>query len=96
MKLDDNTLTAMVDAAAKGHYVRALNPEVAQRMSVTVPEWDELPPLEKNRWREAVMMVVWDAVAAMPDPRYAAWSEGYIAADNGLNESTNPYPTLQA
>lgn len=92
MKLDDNILTTMVDAAAKGAYQRMLNSPIVAELSIKPPEWDELPPLEMNRWRQHVLPTVWDAVEAMPDIRHTVWLEGYIAADNGRSESTNPYP----
>lgn len=93
MNLDDNTLTVIVDAAAKGRYAEAIQ-RAAREFDARLPEWDELPPLEKNRWREAVMMTVWDAVAAMPDPRYAAWLEGLNAYP--LTADDNPYPAPTA
>lgn len=105
MNLDDNVLTKMVDAAAKGHYERAREStrQAFAPQPMALPEWEDLPPLEKNRWRQQILMPVWDAVAAMPDPRHTAWEEGRVAGEADAEERSsgadaiyphqNPYPS---
>lgn len=98
MKLDDNVLTKMVDAAAKSSYGRAVQSALTAlgpEAPTVLPEWDELPPLEKNRWRQQVLLVVWDAAEAMPDVRYDAWEVGYLAGISARDDqptAVNPYP----
>ena len=49
--------------------------------------WEDADPLVKHRVRESVLPLVWDVIAALPDPRYVAWAEGNAAGD-----VDNPYP----
>lgn len=86
--------TLAVEAAAKALFEQGrrraadlLPPQVAARLSV----WDDISALEKNEWRQQVLEVVWPSLQALPDPRYTAWLEGYVAADNGVDVEECPY-----
>lgn len=80
--------TAALDAAAKKVY-EINNPNA-------LATWDEAPIEVKNVVRQALLSVVWAALAALPDPRRGAWFAGKHAAVNAhpswWNTLENPYP----
>jgi len=98
----EDLATKAVDAAAKHYYERAVANYADQ-----VPSWDDLPPVDKRNLKEAVLGIVWAALTDLPDPRYAAWTEGYLAgSSDGAFEASgsgnipglvypheNPYPS---
>lgn len=94
MDLTEHQMTVAVDAAARSAY----DADVARRREVFPPgvhfhSWEEQPdPMVKYQFRDGVLPIVMAALNALPDPRHDAWDLGYIAADNGCDESTNPFP----
>lgn len=68
--------TAAVDAAARA--VHDSYRAASEQRGVPAPmEYDDLPPLAKNQYREQVLPVVWAALSALPDRhpglRYTGW-----------------------
>lgn len=92
----EHNATIGVEAAARLVYEtnREATAESLRRSGVlpTAPPWDDLSPLAQREFREAVLPIVWEALKAIPDPRREVWLEGYIVADNGGSEESNPYP----
>lgn len=90
----EDAATKAVDAAARAYYDEQIK---ARREvfppSAVFPTFDELEPEVRLGLREGVLPLVWAAVAALPDPRYATWTEGVIAGGNGLDTTDNPYPS---
>lgn len=86
-------LTAAVTAAAKtAHYLgnESLRETLPPSALARLPGWEDIGPLVQNQWREMVLPMVIAAIDAVPDPRYAAWEEGYAASFVDAN-ATNPY-----
>lgn len=61
--------------------------------------WADADPLVKHHIRESVLPLVWDVINVLPDPRHAAWEEGWSAGEshdrlvaNGYPMRENPYP----
>lgn len=54
--------------------------------------FDDLPREIQNALVDAAIPIVWAGINAIPDGRWAIWQQGYIAADNGEDESVCPYP----
>jgi len=79
-------LTTATEAAAVAYFEAHLR----GKNFVDQP-WEAVDAVSKLRIRELVLPLVDAALKAVGDPRRVAWIEGYIAADNGRNESTNPY-----
>lgn len=78
--------TAAVDAVAKKMYEQQ-----AESAGYDLPSWEDADPMVQLRAREAVLPLVWQVIAALPDPRYVAWEEGNAAGD-----VDNPYPVPQS
>lgn len=78
--------TAAVDAAARRQYELAKHDDW--------PAWKDLNPVHQLNIRDTVLQVVWAALTALPDPRYAAWEAGAtsVELDGGLVFADNPYP----
>lgn len=95
----EDLATKAVDAAAKDLFQRS-NPKA-------LTSWEDLDAGVKLEIRSAVLPVVWAALTDLPDPRYAAWTEGHIAgSSDGAFEASgsgdieglvypheNPYPS---
>lgn len=86
--------TAAVDAAARAaaREFWATQTEGAE----DAPNFDDLTPIQKLALREAVLVPVWAALQALPDPRSAAWEVGHATAceESGsdcLDYHVNPY-----
>lgn len=77
MKPTEHEATVAVDAAARAAYAAYQNslPE-----GVTSPAFDDLDPMQRNRFREVVLPLVWPALEALPDRSAVAWDEGWRAA----------------
>lgn len=86
--------TAAVEAAARKVYeISVANHREVAPPDTQFAEYDDLDPMLKLAYREAALPTVWAALQALPDPRHAAWEQGYIAADNGRSEDASPYPS---
>lgn len=91
----EDAATKAVDAAAR----RAWEVDVAKRRTVfppgmKFPDFDDLEPTQKLEIRNAVLPLVWAALTALPDPRYAAFEQGAEAGQAwGANYAENPYPS---
>lgn len=93
--------TAALKAAAVKAYEASVRGQARDAALITnvpyeepeIPPYDGLPERVRRSLEEELLPIVWAALAALPDPRYAAWEAGYIAADNGRDESINPYPS---
>lgn len=96
--------TVAVEAAARKAYEDTLN-DYQSRHGGKVTPWEQATPALKLSWRDHVLPVVWAALQALPDPRYAAWEEGreggyddamYEERGVGANSEyphKNPYPS---
>jgi len=95
MNISENDATVAVDAAARRAFeigredaARLLLPSEQAKLS----QWDDLPPLLKNQWRDGVLHIVWAALEALPEPRRNAWLEGFYANEVGIREEACPHP----
>lgn len=83
--------TAALDAAAKAEWERA-----HARAEVPAPPWEDAPIAMKNQIRNALLVIVWDALKGLPDPRRGPWSEGFshgqIHPESAEAYLDNPYP----
>jgi len=73
-----------------------LRPDASSSLST----WEEIGPVGQLQFREAVLPTVWAALEALPDPRRAAWAEGYhvgvMDEFKGRAEAAeNPYPQAE-
>lgn len=92
----EHAATVAVDAAARAAY----EADVEQRRKVFPPgvrfrTWEQYPADKKLEIRQAVLPIVWAALAALPDPRHGAWAEGREAGyDDAMYEErgVGPYP----
>jgi hypothetical protein len=98
-RVNENDATLAVNAAAQKIFAEgrqqaydALERSGRLDQANRLAQWEELPPLVQNQYRDAVLSTVWAALEALPDNRRTIWLEGYIAADNGRDEETCPYP----
>lgn len=96
----EDLATAAVDKAAR-KFFEDRYPEPRMR------QYDDLMPSQKLALRQSVLPIVWAALTDLPDPRYAAWTEGYVAgSSDGAFEASgsgnipglvypheNPYPS---
>ena len=90
----EEAATKAVNAAAREVYER-----LRQARMGDAPTWDVLDAPTKLPFREAVLPTVWAALTALPDPRYAAWEEGYAGGISdaafeceGYGTPPTPYP----
>lgn len=86
--------TVAVEAAARKTYEdgMAARAEVYPEGTQFTP-WDDLGPVGKLEVRNAVLPIVWAALAALPDPRHEAWAEGFNCDYEGDGWPPNPYPS---
>ena len=85
--------TIAVEAAAKAQY----DALVTKRReifppSVVFPDWDDLDMVMKRNIKDEVLVPVWAALSALPDPRYTSWLEGLYCGLREGYEDDNPYP----
>ena len=93
--------TKAVEAAARTYYERSVANYADQ-----VPTWDQLSMVDRRNLKDVVLPIVWAALTALPDPRYAAFEEGRAAGSSdtafecegsGTPPSSypheNPYPS---
>lgn len=88
--------TAAVDAAARKHWETFKAGLEKQRADerLVLPPFDELHPVQQLAQREAVLPLVWEALKALPDPRHAAWAEGFTSGASTMAPFLeNPYPS---
>lgn len=99
--------TAAVEAVARKAYEDQRRATVEEtRIAIELfPDWDHIGPVVQLQWRERVLPLVWATIAALPDPRFATWTEGYAAGrSDGIYEEVgfgpnpsypheNPYPS---
>lgn len=93
MYTSETVLTIAVTAAAKAsHHLgnESLRDTLPPSAFARLSEWDDIGPLVQNQWRAMVLPIVLAALDAVPDPRYAAWEEGYAASFVDAS-ATNPY-----
>jgi len=102
----EDLATKAVEAAARKVWADRAREGLEQFGAVLLP-YDELSPVDRRNLGEAVLPIVWAALTDLPDPRYAAWTEGYVAgSSDGSYESEgsgniegliypheNPYPS---
>lgn len=85
--------TAAVEAAARKTYEDGIAARAqVYPDGVELTSWDDLHAVGKLEVRNAVLPIVWAALAALPDPRYAVFEEGYAAGRTHSTEG-NPYPS---
>lgn len=99
----EEAATVAVDAAARHSYeagrAKALESlERAAQTGASIPEWDALHPVAKQAVKNEVLPVVWAALQALPDPRYAVYEEGYadgygVHPGDQSHPNGNPYPS---
>lgn len=87
----EEAATVAVDVAARKVF-EAQRPDIP---GVPQVEWEHLSPTVKLGIRESVLPIIWAALAALPDPRYAAWIEGFEEGSDDTFGSTGacPYPS---
>lgn len=93
----DDQITVATYAAAEHAY----NEQVKQAREIlppaagaALPTWDEVDQGVKNGIVDAVIPIVWAVLTALPEPRYGAWVEGFVAAKSGEDViDDNPYPS---
>lgn len=96
----EEAATKAVDAAARRVHQDWAD-EILEKLGATVQPFDEMPPAEQLPFRESVLPVVWAALTALPDPRYAAYEHGFADGeqherwrrDGGSKPANNPYPS---
>jgi hypothetical protein len=82
----EEAATAAVDAVARKVYEQQFPP------GSQFPTFDELPANDKVTVRNSVLPLVWTALEALPDPRYAAWEQGLQAGISTTSaQFSNPY-----
>lgn len=86
MKASEHVLTLAVDAAA-----RVVHEKARAEAGGETPPWEGLSKPEQLPYRWHVLSVVTAAIEAIPDPRFAAWEEGFAAAWR-VDDNENPYP----
>lgn len=92
--VNEAAMTAALDAAARKAWELSCEERAKSYPPGTrFPDYDELLPMAKHRFAEQVMPIVWAALSALPDPRYAVWEEGYVAGVASPEADTNPYPS---
>jgi len=76
--------TAALKAAARKAYENP-DPEF--------PDYDDLPEPVRRQVEEDLLPLIWAALQAVSDPRYAAWEQGYSKGSSAIwnGETTNPY-----
>ena len=79
--------TAAVEAAAKSHYENMLKAHPGAEWLV----WEDVHPVEKRNFKESILPLIWAALQALPDPRAAAWDEGFNNDYEGDGWPPNPY-----
>lgn len=82
--------TAAVKAAAIKAYENAMK---AGGDIVGAPDYDDLPEPTRRQVEEDLLPLVWAALQAIPDPRYAAWEQGLYCGLRQGYEDDNPYPS---
>lgn len=99
--------TAAVDAVARKAFddARQATAEATRIPIEKYADWEHCGPVVQLQWRERVLPLVWATIAALPDPRHAAWAEGNAAGrSDGIYEEVgfgpnpsypheNPYPS---
>lgn len=103
----EDLATRAVDAAARYAYEQWSMKRDDLPPGAVMPPYDDLDALMRLDIRQQVLPIVWAALTDLPDPRYAAWVEGYSAgSSDGAFEASgsgnipglvypheNPYPS---
>lgn len=98
----DNQVDVAVKAGAAAMYAqqrKALIHKAGADPEGWPEDFADLDPETRNRIVDVAIPIVWAALTALPDPRYAAWEEGLASADYDFEKGAivptteNPYPS---
>ena len=78
----EDAATKAVDAAARVQWENIRQAYAMDPHPQFLPEFDLLPAAKRLEVRQTVLPTIWEALKALPDPRYAAWAEGYAAGSS--------------